>query len=242
MCIIILNKEGVLPESQLKNASQRNPDGAGIMYAVKGVLHHRKSLQNSEIISEYYRVRNAFPEAPIALHFRIATDGGVTTDNCHPYPVNPDMMLMHNGILTNYANRHTAMSDTRLFIADILTHITPLEIFKPHMAKLIEQAIGSSKFVIMHKNGEVIIVNEGVGVWSKDKRNWYSNQSAFQPPKQKVKYVAGFGGNSLNGRKSAPPAQLKHEWFCDYCGELLLSNQERRLGTCQTCTDLILNG
>lgn len=218
----------MLANDQLLRASLNNPHGAGIMWSANGKINHRKSLENSDIIAEYKRVRKENPNVIIALHFRIMTDGGITTDNCHPYFVSKaktgSIYLMHNGRLTAYSNRNTAKSDTRLYIADILKHFTPAQIMQDHFLKLVQQAIGSNnKFVLMNAQGETAIVNQGAGHWQDE--NWYSNKS-YEP--------------KLSKDAGRVPSRVKVKMrekadFCEICSSFLFSELERENEMCEYC-------
>ena len=220
MCIIILNKKGKLSEKVLQQASLSNRDGAGIMYAVNGKIHVRKSLDNNDIIAEYNRVRKDFPDIAIGLHFRIKTDGEIDTANCHPYKVNEGTYLMHNGILRDYSGLNTAESDTRLFIHDVLKHVPGKTLLKPYMVNLIRQAIGgNNKFLIMRATGQYLLVNEKVGHYDEAGDNWFSNSSYCSPKKHR-------SINPIN-------------WKCQYCGKRLKNMHERASMMCDFCWEYI---
>lgn len=238
MCIIIYNKQDKLKSSVIKEASKSNPDGAGIMYSLNNKLNVFKNRKNGKVIDEYYRIRKLYPNILIVLHFRIATDGGINDKNCHPYLVNDKTALMHNGILTNYCNRNTAMSDTRLFIKDVLMHFDNSVLWTDPMISLIRQAVGyGNKLVLLRNDGTSVILNEHLGHWDKDKENWFSNSSykeylvtsLSRERESCIPYTAS-GWNSKRGEVKP----LDNE-MCDYCGKMLYSWYERDKHTCTTC-------
>lgn len=54
----------------------------------------------------------------LLLHMRIATHGGVTLKNTHPFRVGRrNLWLMHNGIISQHARTGDTKSDTRRFAA-----------------------------------------------------------------------------------------------------------------------------
>lgn len=249
MCIIILNKTGILPKEHFENSIWRNKDGAGLMYAVDGKLHTFKSLKPKEVVEEYYRLREKYNDVPIGIHFRLETDGGINTENCHPYEVNSETMLMHNGILGRYSNMQTNMSDTRLFIADILSRIPTATIFTNHMLKLIAQAIGvGNKFLLINKHGSYAIVNEGSGHWDDNKENWYSNDS--YKPWEPLGYVKGtYSKKGKRGRKAKAATPKygrevdfypRYNDFCEYCEKQIYSIFEIERRCCNDCYEIML--
>lgn len=236
MCIIIYNKTGKLESNVINESSKSNPDGAGIMYSLDNKLHVFKNRKNNIVIDEYRRVRKMNPDILIVLHFRIATDGGVNHENCHPYMVNSNTALAHNGILTNYTSRNTSMSDTRLFIKDILGTIESRVLWRPQILSLVRQAIGyGNKIVMLRSDGESVILNEHLGYWDEKKNNWFSNSSyktarQFFYEQEDIWYPAKSTWNAKRGEVSALDTE-----FCDYCGRPLYSIYERDHKACTEC-------
>ncbi len=205
MCIIIINKEGMLNKSILDTSKKLHGDGAGLMYSnANNELVVEKSLDPNQIIKTYKKIRKAAPTTPIVLHFRYATDGDIDDENCHPYPVTKNVAVVHNGILTTYKNRNTNMSDTRLFILDILQYIPEKELFTHWMIKLLQQAIDANKLVFMKKDGQIMIVNEDLGHWDEEKKNWFSNSTY-----KKVRKVVHEYPGEYNGKIGLP---FKRTW------------------------------
>ena len=236
MCIAILNKSGQLGKKELHQASQSNPDGAGMMYSDGRKIHVFKSLINKEVIEKYREFRSKDNHTPVVLHFRIATDGGITQENVHPYKINDQVQLVHNGILQNYSGKKTAMSDTRLFIADILSLIPTKEIFTNHMLKLIGQAIGYNKFILLRNNGEWAIVNESLGHWDKEKNNWFSNTS-YKPVIAAIPVVysgASYKGQAKYYQRHGHSKSMRQDEYCIGCG-MTLYGKEKKLGYCKWC-------
>ena len=137
MCIII-NK--IKPQTQisnviLDNAEQINPDGFGIVYTDTGEC--RKT-------TDYDKAREWIAEKrTFVAHYRFATVGVVTKDNCHPFPIpNSNEMLFSNGTVPlgdsmktdteevaellegecdEVRNKILSMTETRFAIVDTLT-------------------------------------------------------------------------------------------------------------------------
>lgn len=122
MCIIINKLAGShLPSKNLlKNAWARNPDGAGFTTIIDGALYTRKGFMNFNDFYDSYK-QVATVDAPICLHFRIATSGGVSPAMCHPFEINSNAVLFHNGILSGIGTQQK--SDTMLLATEFLTYL-----------------------------------------------------------------------------------------------------------------------
>ena len=186
MCIIIVNKRGMLSDAILKESNKANPDGAGLMFSVDNHIYMYKNLDGKKIIRAYKVAREEFPDVPMFLHFRISSSGEVDIPNCHPFRVNRETVLMHNGVLHDYTVYDSPVNDTRLFIKKVLSKIPQSQLFTSWMQALVEKAIGGgNKFVMLKRNGEWCIFNEKAGHWVDE--NWFSNYS-YQTPMVRTKY------------------------------------------------------
>lgn len=240
MCIIIYNSKGKLDSHELQTASKANPDGAGLMYAVHGKLIVFKDRKNQKTIEMYFKVRKTYPNIPIVLHFRISTDGGVNTENCHPYSVNKDIAVCHNGILTKYTGKQTDKSDTRIFIDDLLKPFATEIIWTVPFMRLVEQAISfGNKFVLMNNKGESYILNESLGHWDKKKENWYSN-SSYKPTKVYQSSLPYTTNWDWKNRKT--DNKFKETTKCAYCGTPLYSEVAIERGSCPNCHSILTAG
>ena len=110
MCIAIYQSPGQqVTRSQLTNCWQANSHGAGYMFAENGELVIRKGYMGNEglhdLVADYEYDLQQHPNAPFALHFRIATHGRQDTVNCHPHKVWDDVAFVHNGIIPIQSKR-----------------------------------------------------------------------------------------------------------------------------------------
>ncbi len=251
MCIIIVNKKGKLPIGQLTESAINNPDSAGLMYADKGKLIIEKSMDCNEIILKYYKIRQVYAGI-IVLHFRISTDGGVNLENCHPYKVNENIGLCHNGIISQFSGWKSAKSDTRLFIDNVISRFGSKTIMSDQFNTLVSMAIGSfNKIVLLNAEGTLQIINSEKGQYSKDKLNWYSNDT-YKPFKSKYtnysdKYKdVEWDYNTKTWKKRGALKQYKditsESFTCSECGNLLITDKEFTSGICDKCyTDKLNN-
>ena len=180
MCIAVYKPQGVeLTEETLHNCWNKNPDGAGFMYAEDGKLNVVKGLMSYEAFEQAYAPHS---DKNAVLHFRIATHGGVNPENTHPFVIHDNLAMVHNGIITNVKITDKAKSDT--------WHFTEMYLKKFHtmwredeFKDLVESYIGHSKLILMDNEGNVEIYKSNLGKWDSD--CWFSN-SSYETPK----YVA----------------------------------------------------
>jgi predicted glutamine amidotransferase len=207
MCLIIRKEEDtVLSTEFLDDVRANNPDGWGILY------HNRegkaKVLKGMDM-ADFYRAYSRFEQynADCIIHFRLATHGKKNIHNAHPYEVlggdNP-IYLMHNGtIAIDGAAKKGKLSDTRLFIRDVLKpmleHIkNPHEFIRTkHFEFMMESVAGdnSSRFVLFDHEGSLFY-----GGWYKTTTDvWVSNtyaydvDNAYRKPKSTYNYRGSSG-------------------------------------------------
>jgi hypothetical protein len=104
MCVAIVvpaGKDIPTPET-LQLCADANPHGGGIAWIQDGAVQWRKGLEVGDVIAIAGQVT-----APMFIHFRIASTGGVCSELCHPFPLERRVrldtdgssrgVLMHNG-------------------------------------------------------------------------------------------------------------------------------------------------
>ena len=193
MCIIAAKPRGVKMPSKttIENMWFNNHDGAGFMYAHDGKVHIEKGFMKlSDFESALERVGKTInlDDVSVVMHFRIATHGGVSPANTHPFPVSTSIGLLqklkckaplgvaHNGII-NITPRK-GISDTMEYIATQLAPLykgVPHFYNNPHLMELVENGV-QSKLAIMNGDGEIYTV----GKFETDKDILYSNDT-FKP-------------------------------------------------------------
>lgn len=176
MCLILIKKpKAILTKKTMKDAFIGNRDGAGFMYAVNGNLNVIKGFMYFRMFYRAFRLHERLhPNSLFVLHFRQATHGASIPDNCHPFFVNPNLAMAHNGILLNMGSKD--VSDTLMFVTNILQKLEDRFLDNPKILEAIEKyAIESgSKFVFLDNASKLTICNEKAGEWEKD--IWYSNK------------------------------------------------------------------
>lgn len=201
MCLALYKPaKAKLNQDEMRTAFKANPDGAGFAYydpTLKRVIIQRGYFTFNELWTDLAPIMA--DNCPLILHYRWATHGDITVENCHPFEL-LDGALIHNGIISGMgtsvyksSNKYYTppvgktcadmecsddRSDTREFVEDYLVGMDSKALLSAK--KLIEHTIGYSKLVTIHNDGSVIIFNEDSGHW----RNgvWYSNDS-YKPYK-----------------------------------------------------------
>lgn len=173
---------------ELRACWDHNPDGAGIMYPAKGNVRAWKGFMEWADFEEALGAveKQADPDlVPVALHFRIATHGGVKPGCCHPFAVCKDykamrktdrlckLGFMHNGTLSGL-DTGKGVSDSMAFAANVLAPLKSLD-GDPLSNKSIERIIAAStqgsRFLLMDGHGDVSIFGE----WEQVNGILYSN-------------------------------------------------------------------
>ena len=142
------------------------------MYAENGKVVIEKGFMTYEAFRRAY---DPHAVKQLALHFRIATHGGVNAENTHPFRVSDTLGVIHNGIINRVdCDIDKKMSDTWHFTEKFLK---PYQDFwqQQEYKELIEAYIGFSKLVLLSGDGDYEIYNEKEGNWNSD--CWFSNYS-----------------------------------------------------------------
>ena len=192
MCIICAKAKGVdMPNNDtITNMWNRNPDGAGFMYAVNGKVKIRKGFMTLDRLFEALAEAEkeiSLKETGVVLHFRITTHGGTRPENTHPFAitdsvkrlqltsVSTDIGVAHNGIINN-TPRSKDISDTMEYIASVLA---PLKRSNPsfyrdnNLLDLVQNTIDGSRMCFLNGEGDIVTV----GTWVTNGELKYSNNS-----------------------------------------------------------------
>lgn len=213
MCLAIYKPAGVeIPTKNLENGFQNHEDGAGMAWAVNGVLHVRKGMfKIEEVLEQYEKIK----EYPALIHFRKATHGKIDAANCHPFLFNDNKLaLIHNGVL-NIKCSIDGLSDTAHFVKLVLEPMVKfhkLPINDGALFYLVCTSIGTDKMAVMDGNGKTYIFNESKGEW--DGGCWYSNTSFRYAYSYKgtsaSNHVGHYPGSSHVGSHSNHKSWRKH--------------------------------
>lgn len=177
MCIIIAKKSGVLAPSDkvIETCFENNNDGAGIMFkrAKDRKVGIVKGLMTLTDLQALLKEMDFKTEDSVVYHFRLATHGGKSQGNTHPFPITEsvkelksltgivDIAMAHNGIIP-ISPSQTDISDTMEFIRSYISQWQKIgSIFRPENMKVMKNDTGSSKYAFLDYSGNVTLVGKG---------------------------------------------------------------------------------
>jgi len=240
MCIAIYKPfDKTISTDILRRCFKNNNEGCGFAFAENNQLHIEKGFFKFKKFNKYYsRATKLFPRSNFIIHFRIATQGKVDFDNCHPHSVNDKLCFIHNGILDNKIDIKDK-SDTITFNETILKQLPDNFLNNSAIVELLSKAIGVSRIIFLDNTGKITILNEKLGIWDND--IWYSNQSykydyaIFDYPEDDYKF---------NYTDLLDPADEKKENICFLKESNGYTDEENEKGLIQcdkclnTCDDI----
>ena len=181
MCIAILTTPGkILDEAVFRRCWRNNQDGFGMAWVHEStgeVMLDKGWLAQEGALKGYMRIAEQLKNAdrPMLLHFRAATVGQISADNCHPFKVKGGAMI-HNG--TFWRDNKASKSDSQQ-LAEIMHN-------QLHYANLtknkerFQDAFGYNRVAFLFKEGKYVIFSEHFdgkagkfGQWKDG--IWYSN-------------------------------------------------------------------
>lgn len=174
MCIILSCNPNERPTSAcITNCWNRNPDGAGFMWADGTTVHGRKGLMTLEDLNA--ALTEVPDDVPLVIHFRIGTSGGLSESVTHPYPVSSDLSdlhavswesplgIAHNGVLHGIkTDADNGVSDTVAYIRDVVTPLSQdVGLFTAEGLKTLRETSVGSRLCIMNGEGMVMLTGSG---------------------------------------------------------------------------------
>lgn len=189
ICICVVKPKGAsLPSKEIfTNCFNSNPDGAGFLYVVDGIVNIEKGFMVFEdfwnrITSINIDKKNTL----MGFHFRIKTHGTVSPENTHPFPVSTEMQdlkqlsfqsekaIIHNGVISKFKGT-LYNSDTQEFVTEFLAPLNEGAsdwLDNKPLTRLVYNVL-ESKMAVFTKDGRCKLFGE----WTKDNGIYYSNTS-----------------------------------------------------------------
>jgi hypothetical protein len=227
MCLaVVLPPQGNISRHHLRRAWDKNPHGCGFAYVGNEGLVAERYLHG---FKRFYRqlcsARAANPNSNFLVHFRKASIGSVSIENCHPFILGPqgDIAVVHNGTLSQYKSMDSGESDTARFCREVLSSLPPRWWESSPLKMLVEMFLEKSRVAILTRENEVIILNQGEWIFDKDIGCTLSNLCYLPDAGKKEEKESGIWVRIYDGEpatKSLPlfsDGERKHD-RCDVCG------------------------
>jgi hypothetical protein len=264
MCVAIYKPEGVACPSLdvLHQCWIANPDGAG--FAIPSTASEKHAYE----IHKGFMTWQAFEEAykqyglenqsgAMLIHFRIATHGGVSQGNCHPFPITASVKLLkEQHIYTNSVLIHNGMLPIEPEFKDIsdtmelCKRIAQCKGRVPECLRLIDGMIGTNKIAVMHC-GNVHLL----GQWKEVDGVYFSNLN-WQCRGFYYDYYGGWNNDEYEcedasqyddatGWLTADEVRtVRQEMICPWCCDALIEDKHGHLycPCCQFRFDDAING
>ena len=184
MCIIIVaNKNKKIPNEHIKLASELNCDGFGMSASVNNKLFVYKSISmNSDDIIKLYNSIRQVATGDIVLHFRLATHGDISDKLCHPFYVNKDLVMFHNGIISDsvsgYNGHNKNESDTKAFVNNVLKNFKKGFQNNKTIMNMISTSVGEyNRLCFLDNTGKITYTSSAE--WVEHNEILYSNSGIF---------------------------------------------------------------
>lgn len=185
MCLLTFIPDYVTPDmDKFAVAARNNPDGFGFAIHDRHRIVRAHSMNFQEVADKFLEMRKTL-QGPATFHFRWATHGSETIDNCHPFVLggDRDTVMAHNGILPVKMDKKDTRSDTKVFAEDYMPNIGGVcALDDADYYKKLEAWAKGSKLVFLTVNPDAkqdwYILNETDGHWADDM--WWSN-SSYKP-------------------------------------------------------------
>ena len=188
MCVICVKPKGIeFPTIEnLEQMWNKNPDGAGFMFARNNEVVIRKGFMDLYSFIVAMNDEKLTKDDVVVMHFRISTQAGINEAMTHPFPLSADLNDMkeldclcevgiaHNGIIRLTSNpMEKNYSDTALFVSNYLTRIIrkDSDIHDEYIKDIIYQ-LAQSKLAILNRKGELSLIGH---FEQKENGLWYSN-------------------------------------------------------------------
>ena len=184
MCIIIVaNKNKKIPNEHIELASKLNCDGFGMSASVNNKLFVYKSISiNADDIIKLYNSIRQVATGDIVLHFRLATHGDVSDKLCHPFHVNKDLVMFHNGVIrdsvSGYKGYNKNESDTKAFVNNVLKNFKKGFQNNETVMNMISTSVGEyNKLCFLESTGKTTYTSSAE--WVEHNGILYSNPDIF---------------------------------------------------------------
>jgi hypothetical protein len=239
MCLLVARLAGsnwTPTDAEFNNAWDANPHGFGLSWK-SDQLWINKTLDRN---SARQMIKDVPDGAPMILHWRLATHGSKTLDNCHPWSIFKGQWVgAHNGVLS----RQKCIGD----MTDSQSFMLGLSGSEPRIHG-IEKAIrqlGYGKMAFLSQQGEMRIANEHEGSWRIPKQVWQSNDGLDPRWHSYAEDWADYRGINRVGFSSWRPAKPIDNRFkpleCEWCNKHAKLYRFQDDLCCADCVDTVID-
>lgn len=238
MCLLVVCSPNSTPKKKdLECASCNNPHGFGYAIITPTGIITGRGMSSKKIIKQFLEVRKEYPNSYAMFHARYATHGVKNEDNCHPFKVDDNTYLAHNGILDVDIHASDKRSDTRIFAEDILPAMGGVSALdNDNVWKILSKWSTGSKIAIFtvdpSAKANCYIINETAGHWDNEGM-WWSNST--------YKTSAWSSYITLPSNTSATALEKEYKYldekelgFCGIC--LTEAREDANPYFCEVCT------
>ncbi len=161
MCVIIHKPANTsVHEEVLRLCWIKNSNGAGFMYAEDNKIYIKKGFMKLKDFLESYK---EYESKELVIHFRLASCGEITPEMCHPFAINDELAIVHNGHITIPYLKDKNMSDSLWFVEEIFKKLPSNFLENDIYLKLITLAIGRSVMVFLDNKGKIFKIGNKEG-------------------------------------------------------------------------------
>ena len=184
MCVIIHRpKNSEIPLETLEQCWASNGDGAGILFVTDPFndpfnrqLIIKKGLMT---FNEFYEQYNKYKNNELLIHFRLASAGRICKELTHPFYINQNIAVMHNGhlcseMINGLIKNDPELSDTKVYVDKILKLLPDGFLNNEGIVNLINDSLGRSIMVFLDSSGKITILGDQSESVIED-GVWYSN-------------------------------------------------------------------
>ena len=162
MCTACVFPKGTtFTEDEFDNCWMSNLDGGGFVYLNEDeefVIHKALKLDELKTLWKEHHDKHG-DYSPFLLHFRAASQGDVTLENCHPFLPNPKTALIHNGTIYKVSSTKEK-SDTRVFAEEFLSKLPHNFLANKSIMTMMDDFLGkNNKIAFLSNDGKFSITN-----------------------------------------------------------------------------------
>ena len=207
MCTACVFPKGTnFTEDEFDSCWMSNLDGGGFVYLNENeefVIHKALKLDELKTLWKEHHDKHG-KYSPFLLHFRAASQGEVTLENCHPFLPNPKTALIHNGTIYKVPSTKEK-SDTRVFSEEFLSKLPHNFLANKSIMTMMDDFLGkSNKIAFLSSDGKFSITN--LTDWKLHNGVHFSNDFFKNQRVKKeytdptgMEYLCGYGGHSQLG-------------------------------------------